>query len=305
MKRCILFVFILLIFNNSLRSQNDFFPLTIGNQWNYSYKSLERKYFDISFMYQMTTDSGSVQYSLTDSSRQDSAVIWSVQENDTIARRIQDYYYNTDTTFLINVNTTFQLLEYLDSTHILKSESYYEVFTFPVKWDRFGNISSRTPITRFSRDSSILIIKESIFLIANFSDSLCFHKDIGLVYAQSVINKGPNTPYYYKWEASLSKIITSVNNQSVEMPSRFILFPNYPNPFNPSTTISFFLPKDDFVKLAIYNIQGQEVEVLINDELSSGLHKRVFNALKLASGIYFYKITTGEFTSTKKLALIK
>lgn len=98
---------------------------------------------------------------------------------------------------------------------------------------------------------------------------------------------------------------TGINSTSSAEPKSFELFPNYPNPFNPSTTISFFLPQDDIVKLVIYNIQGQEVEVLINDELLSGLHKMLFNASNLSSGIYFYKITTSEFTSTKKLVLIK
>jgi len=83
---------------------------------------------------------------------------------------------------------------------------------------------------------------------------------------------------------------------------------NYPNPFNPSTTISFFLPQDDFVKLVIYNIQGQEVEVLINDELFSGLHKTVFNASNLASGIYFCKLICNgpeDFIQTKRMILLK
>ncbi|NWF90172.1 MAG: PQQ-binding-like beta-propeller repeat protein [Ignavibacteriaceae bacterium] len=104
---------------------------------------------------------------------------------------------------------------------------------------------------------------------------------------------------------AFNNLSTDINFSFVEKQKLFKLFPNYPNPFNPSTTISFFLPHDDFVKLAVYNIQGEEVEVLINNELPAGLHKTLLNASTLASGVYFYKITASNFNRTKKIALIK
>jgi len=83
------------------------------------------------------------------------------------------------------------------------------------------------------------------------------------------------------------------------------LFQNYPNPFNPETTIRFNLPERSKAVLAIYNSAGQIVEVVINEELSQGLHETVWNAGKMPSGIYFYKLETNEYTNIKRMMLLK
>ena len=89
------------------------------------------------------------------------------------------------------------------------------------------------------------------------------------------------------------------------LPTKFALEQNYPNPFNPSTTINFAITKSEFVTLIIYNALGQEVSKVVNEFLSAGTYKINFNANKLASGMYLYKITAGKFTSTKKMLLLK
>ncbi len=99
---------------------------------------------------------------------------------------------------------------------------------------------------------------------------------------------------------------TSVENDGVGNPAEFLLFQNYPNPFNPSTTIRFELPVNSQVDLRIYNLLGQEVEVLINnEELNSGAYKYNFNASQLTSGVYFYKLQAGSFIITKKMVLLR
>jgi hypothetical protein len=85
---------------------------------------------------------------------------------------------------------------------------------------------------------------------------------------------------------------------------------NYPNPFNPETTISFSLSADTFVAIDIYNIKGQKVRTLVNDELTSGHHSVVWNGKNnierdVASGIYFYRMRAGDFTATRKMILMK
>jgi hypothetical protein len=80
---------------------------------------------------------------------------------------------------------------------------------------------------------------------------------------------------------------------------------NYPNPFNPSTTISYELPNAGFVSLKIYDITGKEVASLVNINHEAGFFSIKFDASKLSSGIYFYKINAGEFTAVKKLVLMK
>ncbi len=87
---------------------------------------------------------------------------------------------------------------------------------------------------------------------------------------------------------------------------------NFPNPFNPSTTISFSLTAKDAknTKLEIYNLKGQKVKTLVNEELSAGKHSVVWNGTddsdkSVSSGIYFYKMRAGSYTSTKKMILMK
>jgi hypothetical protein len=89
------------------------------------------------------------------------------------------------------------------------------------------------------------------------------------------------------------------------LPTNYTLYQNYPNPFNPSTTIKFGLPKDGMVTLEVYNLIGEKVTTLVNKEMSAGYHTIDFNGSNLSSGIYLYKITSEEFTSTKKFVLMK
>lgn len=88
-------------------------------------------------------------------------------------------------------------------------------------------------------------------------------------------------------------------------PSDFALYQNYPNPFNPSTTIRFSLPSASFVSLKVYNLIGQEVASLVNDFRASGMHSVQFNAAGLASGMYLYRIQSGQFSQTKKFVFLK
>ena len=303
-----LFILMIVIGSHLSLSQslNDFFPLKIGNQWNYSYKSVEKQYYDISFIgNQMTTDSGRINYNIISNSLQDSIILWNVQESDSVIRRVRDYSHNTDTSFSINVKAVFQLCEHLNSLHTIESQSNYEIFTYPVKWSGFGNMSSTIPINRFSQDSSIIVIKEDTFSIARFSDSLSFQKNIGLVYARSIINKGPNTPYYYEWQASLTSIITSVKDNRNEFPKEYLSLQNYPNPFNPTTIISFQLSHKSHVIVNILDILGRNIACLIDFESGSGNHNTHWDASNHASGIYFCRLQTDGFTETIKIVLLK
>ena len=80
---------------------------------------------------------------------------------------------------------------------------------------------------------------------------------------------------------------------------------NYPNPFNPTTTIEFYAPKAVNVNIAVYNVLGQKVEVLLDKKVTAGSHTVSFNAKNLASGVYLYKLEAGDFTSYKKMILMK
>ncbi|NOS86408.1 MAG: T9SS type A sorting domain-containing protein [Ignavibacteria bacterium] len=89
------------------------------------------------------------------------------------------------------------------------------------------------------------------------------------------------------------------------VPKNFELTQNYPNPFNPSTTIEYSIPKDAIVALKIYDVLGKEVATLVNDQKAAGTYILNWNASNFSSGLYFYRITAGEFTETKKMFLVK
>jgi photosystem II stability/assembly factor-like uncharacterized protein len=99
--------------------------------------------------------------------------------------------------------------------------------------------------------------------------------------------------------------LIGVQNIGTSIPNEYELYQNYPNPFNPATTIEFDIPKAVNVTIAVYDIRGKEIEQLVNENLQPGSYKTIFDAGKLSSGIYFYRITAGDFIQTKKLSLIK
>jgi len=88
-------------------------------------------------------------------------------------------------------------------------------------------------------------------------------------------------------------------------PIKYELSQNYPNPFNPATTIRYSLPESGSVKLMVFNLLGEEVEVLVNEMKEAGIHTVNFNASNLNSGLYVYKIETNEFVQSRKMILLK
>ncbi len=108
------------------------------------------------------------------------------------------------------------------------------------------------------------------------------------------------------FKRALTEIITDVEDKR-EIPTEFILEQNYPNPFNPSTTIRYQLPEASYVSLKVYDVLGNEVRTLIDEYKNAGVYNyelRIENG-EFTSGVYFYRLTTGKFSSVKKLVLIK
>ncbi|MBM2841985.1 MAG: hypothetical protein HW412_2513, partial [Bacteroidetes bacterium] len=105
---------------------------------------------------------------------------------------------------------------------------------------------------------------------------------------------------------------TSIRGRDGELPAGFSLSQNYPNPFNPSTTIQFSLPRSDHVSLKVFNVLGEEIAVLVDEEQVAGNHSVNWDARlpggqasSLASGVYFYRLTVSDLVETKKLMLLK
>lgn len=100
-------------------------------------------------------------------------------------------------------------------------------------------------------------------------------------------------------------IATGIANTSADIPAKYSLSQNYPNPFNPATVIKFSIPKSGFTSLKVYDAMGREVAVLMNSRTDAGNYESEFNASNLSSGVYFYKLVSGDFSQVKKMTLIK
>ncbi|TRZ63992.1 T9SS C-terminal target domain-containing protein [bacterium] len=107
--------------------------------------------------------------------------------------------------------------------------------------------------------------------------------------------------------------ITSIINNSNNVPDKFYLYQNYPNPFNPSTIIRYEIPDllstrilgEDLVTLKVYDILGKEIETLVNERQMPGTYEATFNASRYPSGVYFYKLTTEGYSEAKKMILLR
>ncbi|MFZ1320660.1 MAG: T9SS type A sorting domain-containing protein, partial [Ignavibacteria bacterium] len=92
---------------------------------------------------------------------------------------------------------------------------------------------------------------------------------------------------------------------STEIPEKFFLHQNYPNPFNPVTVIRYDIKETDVVSLKIYDVLGSEKSLIVNEKQSPGSYKIIFDGSFLSGGVYYYKLTSGNFSDTKKFVLIK
>lgn len=105
-------------------------------------------------------------------------------------------------------------------------------------------------------------------------------------------------PYWFSGVTGVEKIDNTV-------PAKYDLSQNYPNPFNPSTVINYSIPKSGLVTLSVYNLLGQEVATLVNEQQAAGSYKATFNASQFSSGVYFYTLKSNSITLTKKMILLK
>jgi hypothetical protein len=151
-----------------------------------------------------------------------------------------------------------------------------------------------------------IIRNDSVIVTPDFSQTAYYDRVPinGLnVYKMTAVN-------YDFWGSDSSNTVTVDNTTGVienenSFPQEFVLSQNYPNPCNPSTTISFTLPSRSFVTLKIFDLLGREVSTIVSGELQAGSYTRQWNAANMASGVYFYGLTAGSFVETKKLILLK
>jgi ligand-binding sensor domain-containing protein len=167
---------------------------------------------------------------------------------------------------------------------------------------------------------SIAVVGGKIFAGTDYGGGVFLSTDNGIDWTavnsgltsldiRALVASGANifagTIYGGVWRRPLSEMPTSIQSTKGNLPQEFSLLQNFPNPFNPSTTINFELPRTSRVTLMVFNTLGQLVTTLVNGEQEAGYHEVRFDGSNLASGVYFYRIQAGSFVQTRKLLLLR
>lgn len=104
---------------------------------------------------------------------------------------------------------------------------------------------------------------------------------------------------------SRTGMVTSAEQHAEDLPAEYRLDQNYPNPFNPSTTIAYALPEEAEVRLVVYDMLGRKVATLVDEQKSAGTYEVIFDAGRLASGVYLYRLSAGEELKTRTMTFVK
>jgi hypothetical protein len=100
-------------------------------------------------------------------------------------------------------------------------------------------------------------------------------------------------------------VVSTVSVDNEELPTAFALEPNYPNPFNPSTTISYSVPEPTRTRLVVYDMLGRQIALLVDEINAAGTYELQFVARQLPTGTYFFRMTAGDFQKTRPMVLVK
>ena len=190
---------------------------------------------------------------------------------------------------------------FFDSTFVhdsdIEQNVSYGLFTFDINSNNYAYIKN-----------------DSLFVGNLITEERIYKMDLGSFNIKDV-KPVIDSPYVYLHQID---IVTDVENKESELPEKFSLFQNYPNPYNPSTIIKYSLSVEDvnfaftskiFVTLKVYDILGKEVVTLVNEEQQYGEYEIAFDATSinqhLSSGVYYYQLRAGNFVQSKKMMLLK
>jgi hypothetical protein len=204
-------------------------------------------------------------------------------------------------------------LEYVVDDSTIES-SNFDAFSYYIITEH-NNFYSSCPYSYKIKDN------DSTFIISG-SENYWYEYKIDTKISESNIAIGPLSFYsdgiisYTVWEDSSNShinlfglkrfdILSDVQSENTLFVNKFMLEQNYPNPFNPSTVISYQLPVTNNVTLKVFDVLGNEIATLVNEEKTAGEYEVEFNAMGLPSGIYFYQLKAGDFIQTKKMILLK
>ena len=159
-------------------------------------------------------------------------------------------------------------------------------------------------------DSIGNIIKYRIFPTSSFIvfESLLTLLNEDIVIAGSAdfnISEYDQVGYVVRTDSNLFIKNVGINSNSIILPEKLKLYQNYPNPFNPVTKITFNIPVSGNISIRVYDITGKVIKTLVNEFRNAGTYYTEFNGADVSSGVYYYKMETGNFSEIKKMILLK
>ncbi|MCX6169637.1 MAG: T9SS type A sorting domain-containing protein [Ignavibacteriales bacterium] len=189
--------------------------------------------------------------------------------------------------------------------------NFGQTYLCVIKYDFNATALTDDVVSLFVYSSSVPTSESgpTLLSITNVNDGVNDPADIGSV----AVRQGSNTPtgtvdgirVSNNWGLAVTGTATGVEENISTLPTKFNLSQNYPNPFNPSTVIKYQVPQGSFVNISVYDILGNKISTLVNQDKAAGTYETRFDASNLPSGIYFYTIQTGSFSQTKKMMLMK
>jgi len=210
---------------------------------------------------------------------------------------------------------------YLSQNNLLAGTGHgiYKSTNYGMNWNRIG-FADTVVYAVASSGNNIFASPNGYYLIGQIGLGIFLTTNDGLVWR----SKNEGFPSYYfvwtflifndylfagtlqsfVWRRSLSEII-GIRNISIEAPSKYCLYQNYPNPFNPETRIRYSIKMSAPVTLIVYDALGREVQSLVNEKQAPGTYEAVFDASRISSGVYFYRLTTEGYSETRKMVVIK
>jgi hypothetical protein len=325
MKKAILVIALVLSTMEALNAQGidttlkAFFPLAVGNYWEYAYQAnipdsygiritqdtliQGRRYFKVyrrgPYYGEPSSNSLMGYFRINDSmmvvGRQINLGFWARQTHQPLLQTPFDVAATGDTTWEGD-----QLLYKLSA-----SVGDYWWLTRSSSANTIRKVSSVTQNGRSYTDS---VFNGSMPI---FNGTIVLNRGYGFVYEEieqsisSLVGVIINGVQQGTITTSLYNRLDAPRETTPQKATGFKLSQNYPNPFNPTTIISYQLPVSSQITLKVYDVLGREVATLVNERKAAGSYEATFDAGKLASGVYLYKLQAGEFVSTKKMLLVK
>ena len=243
-----------------------------------------------------------------------------------------DAFFGTDPTIDDRLDAVVLIYGAYDTENILQAPSFHMNLVWdpffsaapelrPTKGNAIANVENiTTPVLLFHAiDDAVIRYEHSVA----FHDSLQAHGkvselhtgawgghtyDVPLNGAKEFTAQGLATKDIVLGFLQTHVLVTSLESPpygGADLPGKFALYQNYPNPFNPSTTVRYIVPQTAEVTLAVYNMLGERVALLVSNRQVAGSHQALWDASNQVSGVYFYRLRTGEYVGTKKAVLVK